>query len=92
MIYAALVVGGPLDGQRFAHGSQQFKCPVQSETPSLFYNTAGNRIEEYAPIVDTVVYQFGPVYIDNTKDLNLWTPAGQTRLETLHRLIEGYAK
>lgn len=66
MIYAALVVGGPLDGQRLSHGSQSYSR------------------EDLPP------YQFGPIYLDHNNELNLWTPVGQSRLETLRKLLEGY--
>ncbi|TDW21046.1 hypothetical protein EV128_12215 [Rhizobium azibense] len=88
MIYAALVVGGPLDGQRLAHGSQSYRYVIPTETPNLFYNTAANRIEDVH--VSYLGYVYGPVYIDHNNEINLWTPVGQSRLDTLRKLTEGY--
>ncbi|MBY5863240.1 hypothetical protein [Rhizobium leguminosarum] len=89
MIYDGLVVGGPLNGQRLAHGSQSCRVPILSETTDLFYNTAGNRIEETVPY-NIFEYDFGPIYIDHNNELNLWTSRGQSRLATLKLLVEGY--
>jgi hypothetical protein len=65
MIYGALVVGGPLNGQRLAHTSQTV-------------------------LTDGEHYSFGPIYLDHNNELNVWTPAGQSRLETLRKLLEHY--
>lgn len=89
MIYAALVVGGPLNGQRLAHSSQRYKQPILKETPDLFCRPSGNKFEE-TTTVDTFEYDFGPIYIDHNNELNLWTPRGQSRLETLKLLLEHY--
>jgi len=89
MIYEALVVGGPLNGQRLACRSQSYEQVIQTETPLLFYNTAANKIES-EPAFDRFYYSFGPIYLDHNNELNVWTPKGQSRLETLRKLLEHY--
>jgi len=65
MMYAGLVVGGPLNGERIAQRAQQYSH-------------------------DGFLYQFGPIYLDHNNEVNVWTPVGQTRLDTLKLLVEGY--
>lgn len=86
MIYAAPVVGGPLDGQKLARTEQWYDALLPDE-PTVFVK---NRGDGARLVPARIAYEFVPIYMDSNNEINVWKPVGQTRLVTLKKLLQGY--
>ncbi|NTI22402.1 hypothetical protein G6M87_11085 [Rhizobium rhizogenes] len=87
MIYAGLVIGGHLNGQRVVCETQAFDVPIISDPPTLFVEMNAST----EPVIDRCRYEWKPIYISaQGEQLTVWAPKDATRLDTLKLLLEGY--
>lgn len=88
MIYAGLVVGGPMDGQRYAGEKPWFQV---WPTPKLY--DAEEAAKKQPPIDPPTTYEWTALCMDaNGNGIAVWAPAGSMKKDIIEILLTSYEK